>query len=127
MAAMFASRKHIAALVLFYQNNEKPIYLDDFNAVTWATTLAKENERSMRDSHGSKVSYIYQPFTQEEINAAPVLTPVNCLKQCQFLDFQSCEAFSYYESQAWRTLHRIEGCAIAALPEYDSYPWGLKD
>jgi len=127
MPATFATRKHIAALVLFYQNNQKPMYMHDFDSVTWATTLAKENERALRESYGDKVTFVYLPFTKEEIDAAPVLTPVNCLKQCQFLDYQSCEAVSYYESHAWRTLHRIEHCAIASLPEYDDCPWGLSE
>jgi hypothetical protein len=51
------------------------------------------------------------------------LRPLDILKMCDCLEYQSCETDDYRETPAFKLLDRIRGAAIHALPGYDDAPW----
>lgn len=56
-------------------------------------------------------------------DARLTLTPLDILKMCDCLEYQSCESADYRETLAWRLLGMIRRAAWRALPGYDDAPW----
>jgi len=125
MSAFVCNRQHIAAIVRHYVLVQKYAKID---AVAAANELMAANVAS--------VNYHYRhnpaaqadaepPFTEREIQRAPVLTGVSVLKQLQCLDYQSCEVDDWRDSNPRRLMDEIEHATIQALPGYDEAPWGI--
>jgi hypothetical protein len=55
----------------------------------------------------------------------PALTPVQAIKACHCLEYQSCEHDGWQQSPAFRILQAIERAAIRMLPGYEEAPWGI--
>ena len=53
--------------------------------------------------------------------------PVQILKLCDCLDYQSCEPNDWQDSAAFELLERIRHAAIRTLPGYDDAEWGIDD
>lgn len=51
------------------------------------------------------------------------LKPVDILKMCACLDYQSCETDDWDKTLAYRLLQRIRLAAISLLPGYEDAPW----
>ena len=54
-----------------------------------------------------------------------LLTPLDIIKLCQSLKYQSCEHHAWDASFAKDFLDRVISAAIAALPGYDNAFWGI--
>lgn len=52
-----------------------------------------------------------------------VLEPVQILKMCDCLEYQSCEAEDWEQTTAYNLLHQIRKAAIRALQGYEDAPW----
>jgi hypothetical protein len=127
MSAYLVSHRHIAALVKF--GALRSYDMDSLRAQ--AECLARECVSSVSyryptvpldDLPGpSQDSIADRPeFTHADFYAAPRLTPVECLKACACLEYQSCEHPGWDTSQACGELEKIRRAAIRALPGYDS-------
>lgn len=51
------------------------------------------------------------------------LHPVDILKMCDCLEYQSCETDDYRNTLGFKLLDRIRGAAIHTLPGYENAPW----
>ena len=58
-----------------------------------------------------------------DFNTVCRLTPVDILKMCDGLEYQSCETDDYRETIGFTLLDSIRGAAIRALPGYEDAPW----
>lgn len=148
MSAFIVHRIHVAALVRFHQLADRG--RDDFRALVpppepggaWdvrhytpqsaADCLMAENVRSVRaryedaDRSGMVAPADLEGFLPEEIEAAPELTPLEALKACDCLEYQSCETEEYRASAAYWLLDAIRGRAIHSLHGYGSAEgWSL--
>lgn len=52
-----------------------------------------------------------------------VLKPVDILKMCACLEYQSCETDDWESTPAFRLVHAIKEAAIRSLPGYEDAPW----
>lgn len=60
----------------------------------------------------------------EQYGLAPfTLKPVDILKMCACLDYQSCETDDWRNTLAYRLILRIETAATRQLPGYEDAPW----
>ena len=72
-------------------------------------------------------AYIFRPTCHGSTRTKPkrLLTPLDIIKLCQSLKYQSCEHPTWDASFAKDFLNRVISAAIAALPGYDSAFWGI--
>lgn len=64
-----------------------------------------------------------QDFSAQTGHVALVLKPVDILKMCDGLEYQSCETDDWDKTLAYRLLTRIRKAAIHELPGYEDAPW----
>lgn len=51
------------------------------------------------------------------------LKPVDILKMCDCLEYQSCETDDYRKTLGFKLLNKIRSAAICDLPGYEDAPW----
>ena len=118
-----------------YQDDGRGIEnLTDTELTTlYADVLYQENIRSVRERYpkdkwedlpGPSVKPIHIVASgRERALAAYRRTPVQILKMCDCLEYQSCETDDYRESIAFELLEAIRRAAIRELPGYEDAPW----
>ena len=99
----------------------------------YANVLYAENIRSVghryaEDTLESMPGLINKPnhieiSHNDTIRAIYRLKPVELLKMCDCLEYQSCETDGYRQTVAFELLDRIRGAAIKALAGYEDAPW----
>ena len=74
-------------------------------------------------------TYVFRPKCNGSTCSQPtrLLTPLDFIKLCQSLKYQSCEHPGWEASFAFDFLNRVISAAIAALPGYDKAFWGIDD
>jgi hypothetical protein len=100
-----------------------------------ANVLYKENIRSVlhryqNDDLDSAPGPIDKPMSIKTGDWSPLklcVKPIEILKACDCLEYQSCETDDYYETPAYEILNMIRKAAIQALPGYDEAPWGIEE
>lgn len=56
-----------------------------------------------------------------------MLSPLQIIKACHCLNYQSCESDDYEQTLAFHILEAIERAAVRKIPGYDDAPWGLSE
>lgn len=151
MSAFIVSEAHIQALVTFaaYGRDAPLAYMrgdrypemnlrvgvkgegreDALGRVLW-----RENVRSVKARYSGCAddrlpgpqptpdpeSFSWRPTTR-------TISPVQALKACACLAYQSCETDDWEETEAFRALKVIEEVAIADLPGYDEAQWEIEE
>lgn len=54
---------------------------------------------------------------------AGMLKPIDIIKMCDCLEYQSCESDDWQTTLAYRLLLRIRRAAWHSIPEYENAPW----
>jgi hypothetical protein len=131
MSAWIVTTAHVAALVKWYRRNGgAQMHLEAATTPDWdermAGMLYAENVRSVNHRYADSTPDEPVAFTWKMLKDAPDLTPVEVIKSCQCLGYQSCECDDWNETKAKRLLDRIEAHAISKLPGYDAAPWGIE-
>lgn len=117
MSAFIVPHKHINAIV-------KWAGLHNFESVpgneqATAELFLFENTRS--------VNYRYNKTTPVDAIVfdfdAPDLTPIELIKACNCLDYQSCETEDWSSTPACLLLARIKDYAVRKLPGYEEADW----
>lgn len=119
MSAFICSDKHISAIVRWACiNNIANVAGKEQEVVD---LLHAENVKSVNYRYGSPdpgEGAIYDTL-------APNLSPVEVIKACQCLDYQSCEHPGWEGSWAKERLGGILQAAIAKLPGYTKAQWHI--
>jgi len=123
MSAWMTSPRHVAAIVRWYTHNDANGEPDD--CIALADMLHKENALSVNYRYPNHPAEMPHRFTLADVNAAPSLSPVEVIKACDCLEYQSCEHPGWKQSRARELVRTIRGAAINALPGYDAAPWGI--
>lgn len=140
MSAFVVTKKHIAALVRFYQVRQRG-HFDGNDALTWMNRLMRKNIESVRYLYGGSIRKLpgYIPelaeidklsedegiFTILDLFNAPRIQPVQALKAILCLDYQSCELPDWYQSEECQFLQRVLRVAIGALAGYEDADWEI--
>lgn len=69
-----------------------------------------------------------KPANPYEPLSAPIrreLTPLDIIKLCDCLEYQSCETDDWESTWTYAFLNSVRHRAITKLPGYDNAPWGL--
>lgn len=102
----------------------------DETATYYANVLWDENIRSVRarypDSSDDLPGPIDRPerleITKRDMMNRRTINPVQILKMCACLDYQSCETDDWRQTVAFTLLDAIKDAAIRRLPGYDESP-----
>jgi hypothetical protein len=148
VSAYIEDRAHIDALVRFAcgegdlvwtQVGSEHRYLDPGDADMLGRTLWRENvvsvayryQDSAHDSLPGPIDFKESDATEYQFPTAefhrPALSPVEVLKACDGLDYQSCEHPGWKTSEAKRFLDAIRDAAIKTLPGYEEATWDIRD
>jgi len=130
MSAYVVSHTHISALVrwacrarvcVYYGNPSRRLDIPG-NEQEACDILLAENVKSVNYRYKEPVedSMVYDAF-------ATSLRPIDVIKACHCLDYQSCEHDGWETSTAKAIVAAIEGAATRALPGYDEAPWCIAD
>ncbi len=119
MSAFIVSHNHINAIVRFAsQHNINGVA---GNEQVTAELLLAENTRS--------VNYRYKESAPVEAIIfaadAPELTPIEAIKACNCLDYQSCETEDWRSTPACELLDAIKSDAARRLAGYEDVPWEI--
>lgn len=131
MSAFICTDKHINTLVSFASDNRltaafgNPTRIHVVYGAEQATAelLLIENIRSVNDCYKSEIGDVENAITYDP--KTPRVTPVEILKACQCLAYQSDNAPNWDNSFAKALLERIQARAIDLLPGYNDAPWGI--
>ncbi len=139
MSAFVVSRETILTLALAAQIGGQFSYMwrghyhkvsisDGEACLDIANKLYRENVRSY--NYRYKESGDLPGFTLQDIaSAGPRVSsdPVLILKQCQCLNYQSCETGDWEDTEAYAILEALKNAQLSRLPGYDDAPWGLDE
>lgn len=120
MSAYIVPDFHINALVTWAVANKAPAFPKGITPRALGELLHEANCAS--------VDYRYQehnPRTYRCEQVGGYLSPVQVIKACDCLDYQSCERPDWIGSQAQFLLSRIREHAISRLPGYAQAAWCL--
>lgn len=129
MSAFICSKNHISALANYACVQKvwldgRSATSDDFESIY--KVLASENVRSVCARYDGDKPSDYDDFVSPvSLSRYLVADPVQIIKLCDCLDYQSCETDDWKETLAYRTLQRIRNAAIDSLPGYDDAKWAI--
>lgn len=113
------------------------------NAQVVARGLARENIRSVahrypgdKDGHRpgpclldaeiEEAAALYAAHFMANSHYVRKLSPLQIIKLCQSMDYQSCETDDWKDTLAWRQLDWIKNNAIYSMPGYDNADWSYE-
>ena len=146
MSAYIVSKAHIDAIVTFAVGGQrrvgtvkrmaedagqaKYVSSSDYTPSQIGAALWAENHASVDYRHTERTpvpAYVFRPKCHGSACSKPtrLLTPLDIIKLCQSLKYQSCEHPGWEASFAYDFLNRVISAAIATLPGYDNAFWGI--
>lgn len=130
MSAFVVSAIHVNAIVsyaidanasFYFANQRTDIGLSnaqEIGAILFQENCRSVNHRYRETDSGDGPAYIFKRFKIP-------LTPVEAIKLCHCLAYQSNETDDWEETKACRILHEIQEAATRKLPDYDKAPWAI--
>ena len=122
MSAFVVPHAHIDALVSWAVHHRVPLFPAPATPASVAAELFEENCRSV-DHRYAEVNARDYRYTARA--GARELSPVQVLKACNCLEYQSCEHPGWEDSQARANLEVIRAYAVRQLPGYEDADWTL--
>lgn len=128
MSAFICTDTHINAIVTWASDRKTSTYYGNPGR-SWfvyqneqATTELLYTENVLSVNYRCKLddpigNIIYKP--------TGLYRPIEIIKLCNGLEYQSCEHPGWNDSLAKRLLDEICGIAITKLPGYDAAPWSI--
>ncbi len=129
MSCFIVNPNHVSALVrwacrngvsVYYRNPSRRLDIPG-NEQQACDILLAENVASFNYRYNESVeqTMVYDAF-------ATSLRPIDVIKACHCLEYQSCEHDGWETSRAKAIVGAIEGEASRALPGYDEAQWEIK-
>ena len=124
MSAFVVPHAHIDALVSWAVHHRVPLFPAPATPASVAAELFEENCRSVDHRYGEVNARDYRYTAPDYWN---LLSPVQILKACNCLEYQSCEHPGWPDSQARANLEVIRAYAVRMLPGYDEAEWTIDE
>jgi hypothetical protein len=136
MSAFICSDYHISALADYATRSMRRSRLyaadrqwedpEEVFKVLWAENVRSVLYRYPEDTVDTAPGPIGPKGSFDRRVRAQSFNPIDIVKSCHCLEYQSCECPDYRETTAYELLQAIEAMAIRGLPGYDSAAWGLE-
>lgn len=129
MSAWLVTDKHIGALALAGVTLRLSMW--EFDPEVAIAAWVEANQLSIEARYPDTVGHPERapgPVSGRGVidwESAPRLTPIEVIKACDCLAYQSCEYDGWNDSKARRLLDDLKSAAINALPGYQEAPWGI--
>jgi len=120
----WAANRHGSDAVTYYWAGRRREVRQDPKRV--ANVLYAENVRSVNaryDDASSAHGFDYKAAGIEPLR----MTPVQVIKACHCLSYQSCETSDWEDTEAYAILRGVEGEAVRSLAGYDQAGWELRE
>jgi hypothetical protein len=126
------NKEHVAAIMAWYcggrgprnayeKDCERPAWREETSAMLHAENAASVNFRySLMD--GREIGHV---FTLADFRRVRALEPIEVVKACHCLAYQSCEHPAWETCEAKKMLERIEAAAVRLIPGYAEAYWEL--
>lgn len=124
MSAFVVPHAHIDALVSWAIDHKVPCFFAPDTPRSVAAELFEENCCSV-DHCYKEVNIRDYVFTYRD--EARHLSPVQVIKACKGLEYQSCEHPGWSSSDAQYVLRAIASVAVRKLPGYEAADWVLDE
>lgn len=128
MSAYIVTDTHINALVTWASSHKASAYYDNPGR-SWFTY---QNEQATSEllyiANVISVNYRYKladPIGAITYKPTGLHRPIEIIKLCNSLDYQSCEHPDWDDSLAKKLLDEIRRVAATKLPGYDAAPWSI--
>lgn len=121
MSAFVVPHAHIDALVSWAVHHRVPLFPAPGTPASVAAELFEENCRSVDHRYGEVNARNYR-YRAADVRS---LSPVQVLKACNCLEYQSCEHPGWPDSTARANLEVIRAYAVRMLPGYEEAEWCL--
>lgn len=129
MSAFVCNLHHINALTNYAVNNHYGSWkldqeVKDFSPDEIGQVLLDENVKSVNyryEENSEPDKFTYKPIP----NFSTRYPPVQIIKGCDCLIYQSCEHPEYYKSLAYQLTQAIRELAIDRLPGYEAAEWEI--
>lgn len=135
MSAFVVNESHIDVLMQFatrfraYRGSNYYYWNGESHKIT--RDNVSELGQKLLDENYKSVNYRYNDneIPDKYVYKVPsrTYTPVEILKACACLNYQSCEHPEWEESEAYAILETIKSDAINALPGYEEANWEITD
>lgn len=136
MSAFQVSPNHIGAILRWYlfdgitresdRRQWRGWHPNSDQAGEMAAVLTAENDKSIKARYPDDTD-IPEAVDTKNLGVYRELTPIEVIKACNCLAYQSCEHDGWDNSEARKLLDDIIDCAIGKIPGYDAAPWAIDD
>lgn len=114
MSAYICTHAHINAIVYWASTNTISVR---------ALEVRKDPQATAEVLYAENVASANYRYKENEPTG--LYRPIEIIKLCNSLDYQSCEHPDWEASHAKALLDKIRQTAITKLPGYDEAPWGI--
>lgn len=128
MSAFICCDEHISAIVGWYVTKGQEVNYENRQKTReqmqeLGQILLDENIRSV--NHRYNENEPTEAFTLLDTFVSYPLSPIDIIKACNCLDYQSCETPDYEQTLAHKLLGEIISAACRALPGYELAAWEI--
>jgi hypothetical protein len=128
MSAFVCSKSHIAAIASFAVSKQVwtgtgSAKLADYKSIYKA--LAEANVRSVCHRYADDSADNYSDLLRVPKHSPVQYSPIQIVKLCDCLDYQSCETEDWRESPECKLLENIKQAAVCSIPGYDEAKWAV--
>ncbi len=120
MSAFIVTHDHINAIISFACQYNIAGVAGREQAT--AELLLAENTRSVNHRYRENTPVETIVFSSQD----PTLSPIEVIKACDCLDYQSCETDDWRSTPACKLLESIQSHAVRQLDGYQKAPWEIQ-
>lgn len=132
MSAFIVNHNHVNAIVRWASTNRVKPYYGNPGRSWEVFKQEQETVEILYRENIKSVAYRYPDWGEAQDNIvynprATILTPVQVIKACHCLGYQSCEHEGWKTSTAKAILDDIEAAAVRALRGYEDAAWEIPE
>jgi len=120
MSAFIVTHDHINAIISFASQYNIAGVAGREQAI--AELLLAENTRSVNHRYRENTPVETIVFSSQD----PTLSPIEVIKACDCLDYQSCETDDWHSTPACKLLESILSHAVRQLDGYENAAWEIQ-
>jgi hypothetical protein len=132
MSAFIVSKNHLDSIVTFAKVKLKELYFDgeSLSLVGFYEGVENTNKlgQILLDANYDSVNYRYNEKEESynyQFKHTELLTPIEIIKACHCLNYQSCEVPNWEKTKAYKIIQNIISQATTKISGYEEAEWGI--